>query len=741
MKWKLFHPACILASSSIAVSLLPLTAAAALSGYMELDYSRGKTTTVDAAGNSQASESTDFLQRYSLRMQNRIMPYLSLDLGYFLEKDLLKSEIDTFDFESTRTRMSPSAGLSLANPLFRTEVGYNALEAKRENEGALPMTMVQKRYSAFFGLARREDRPTFDVSYLRSIVYDKERIIQDTVTDQFSLSSAYRPARELDIRYRGSYIELSDRKGGVESKGLSNSGQVSYSDQFWNNRMSFTADYIISVSRSETSVSGTGAVTSEILPAAGLAGSGPLGTDIPPETPASDTLVSSPSLIDGNTAAGSGINIGYSAAIPGPRNMGLDLGAETELNTLFVWINQQLPNSIVNSFSWNVYVSSDTTDLKQWTLWQTIFPAFFGIFDARFELRFLNVKTRFIKVVTGPLASPVPVPGVDVNNILVTELQAFIARPAQELQGTTRSTVQTFNASMRTKIADVPNLYYDVYYWQTKTDPGGTPRYLLSNGLSLSQRLSRVFSTSARVSRDDSDDKDNHRVGHTYSASVTATPLNTLTHALVFSERKDEVGEQKSKQQSLVLNNSATPYRGIDMNLSGGLTDSTSFTGQESKSAYVTFGSTLRPRRTMTINLGYADYNTRVTEAGTEFSTGTRNSSAGLAYTPFITLYLFAGIDAATTSDKNKGTEATSRTQNYSASWSPQSSGTLTIRIAVSQTLTTADNGKNTAVTPGIRWVIRRGTFLDAGYQLITTRNDDLTSRTGSLFASLKVTF
>jgi hypothetical protein len=227
--------------------------------------------------------------------------------------------------------------------------------------------------------------------------------------------------------------------------------------------------------------------------------------------------------------------------------MGLDLGSETELNSMNIWINQRLPGSIANSFSWDVYISSDTAALKQWTLWQTVAPAPFGAFNARFELRFANIRTRFIKVVARPLASPVPVPGVDVNNILVTEVQAFIIRPVQGSSKTTvRGTGQRFELGASAKLANVPNLNYDVDYSQLKSAQKNATVEVLTNRLSMNQRLSRVFATSAMVLRTDSRETDGNHLNYNYSASVTATPLDTLKHSLRFTRTTEEVNDQKS---------------------------------------------------------------------------------------------------------------------------------------------------------------------------------------------------
>jgi hypothetical protein len=639
--------------------------------------------------------------------------------------------------------MSPSANLSFRNPFVSAAVGYNEVEAKTETTGTPSQTLLQENVNASFALARRENLPTLNANYSRSHFFDKERLTTDVVTQNLFLGSMYHPLKQLEMRYSGSFNNSLNNLNNVESTSLTQTGRLNYSDDFLKKRLRVYSSYDITLTEQQTEAFGLG--TSEapeaVLLFAGLSGSGPLGTDTPPEVPSLDSPISNPLLIDGNTNAASGVNIGFSAVVTEPRNMGLDFGAETELNSMHIWINQRLPGSIANSFSWDVYVSSDTAALKQWTLWQTVAPAPFGAFDARFELRFANVRTRFIKVVTRPLASPVPVPGIDVNNILVTEVQAFIIRL---LQGSSKTTVggtgERIELGASAKLANVPNLNYDVVYWQLKSARSNAPTIeVLTNRLSANQRLSRVFTTSAMVLRTDSHEADGDHLNYNYSASVTATPLNTLTHSLRFTRLTEEVNDQKSEINSAYLTNTAIPYRGISLNLSLGQTDATFNTGQHTKSKSLTAGSTLSPYRTLTINLYYTDLRSQITGGDNPSSSVvTESSSASLAYSPYDTLFLFGSyVTSRTSSDISAG--PTSRTQNYTISWLPLLSGDIWFSVTASQVLTSIDNGESNAVIPQLRWNVNSYTVIETSYQFLASKNIFGKSKTDTFFASLRV--
>ncbi len=156
----------------------------------------------------------------------------------------------------------------------------------------------------------------------------------------------------------------------------------------------------------------------QLFPFAGLAGIN--------DTPQLGALGANTTLIDGNTAVSTGINIGQLLSQTGDiqqRNLGLDFGTQATVSTIYVWVDRPLPSVVANSFSWDIYTSSDN---QNWLFAQTVFPSNFGQFDNRFEIYFSAVNARYVKVVTRPLSSAlVPPPGSDVGYIFITEVSAF----------------------------------------------------------------------------------------------------------------------------------------------------------------------------------------------------------------------------------------------------------------------------------------------------------------------------
>jgi hypothetical protein len=175
--------------------------------------------------------------------------------------------------------------------------------------------------------------------------------------------------------------------------------RVAYGNSWLDRRLTFSTDYTVNYRKSETTRSGAGELLEPVVPVAGLS-----SID---DTPARDPLPPDAALIDGDKLVPAGINLG----LPGPggdarlRNFGIDLGFATEINTIWVWIDREIPPAIASAFSWRIYTSDDNLD---WVLRQTLPSAPFGPFENRFEVRFTATVSRYVKLVVAPLNAGVP---------------------------------------------------------------------------------------------------------------------------------------------------------------------------------------------------------------------------------------------------------------------------------------------------------------------------------------------
>jgi hypothetical protein len=216
-----------------------------------------------------------------------------------------------------------------------------------------------------------------------------------------------------------------------------------------------------------------------------------------------------------------------------------------------------------------------------------------------------------------------------------------------------------------------------------------------------------------------------------------AIPLPTLSNSLVMSGRTESIAGRSSDISSVFLNNSAELYRGVNVNLSGGVSSATSETRQETDNTVLTFGASLVPYRTMNISVSYSDTATKQSGGGMEAtSTYSRRGDASVAFNPWTTVYLFSSIGVVSQNDKNNST-----VRNYAGTWSPFPGGSLQFNFSYNENLRSDDNGKDTLITPSIRWNIIPRTFLNISYLILKSESTSQATESKSFNANLKMFF
>jgi hypothetical protein len=713
-------PAILLASAILSTD----SRAEGLSGYLEFEYSRADTKLKNSGGQSVDTSSDSIAQLYSLTFDKKLYPNLGvLASGLFQKRDIA-SDVDGLKSDTTTTTLRPYVQLNLRTPLYFAEAAYSRNEEKRENTGISPVTTVRETYVST--LYWRPDRlPDLRLQYSRDRLYDKERSSLDTVTDLYQATSNYRPTGTLSLYYHGTLQNTDLRLSGTTTKELNNNGRVNYSNNWWRRRITFGLDYNISNQVLETETTGSGEVGLRVFPFSGLSTAS--------DTPENAVLLSNPALIDGEVAAGTGINLG----LPPPggdtrfRNMGLDFLVATEINTLFVWVDRNVED-LSATFSWRVYTSDDN---QNWALRQTVFPAVYSSTFNRFEIRFANVNARFVKLVTGPL-SPVVPNAFLFPTILVTELQAEIRRPASEAAGKLTTTSQNGTLDFRAVLLEPVNLTYEFTYIFTKRDPGEL-QYTASNGLSFSRQLNKVFSGRGRVAFEIGEEQAGHREALLYTASVTAVPFQTLFHSLTLSGREETVAGRKGSNISILLYNIAKLYEGIDANLGGGISFQEDPTGRRNRNTQVNGGATFVPNRKVNLTLLYNGTKT-VTSGGElagETTESTRAGEADLAFTPVQTVYLFGSyrIEVSTSAPRRN-------ILNYSLNWSPFPDGTMHLTFYYNETIR-SDDSKERSIVPNLRWYFTRRSYLNLSYQNLKSETPALTTTSNVYSGTVRIPF
>jgi hypothetical protein len=714
----LLLPAILLASAIFSTD----SRAEGLSGYLEFEYSRADTELRNSGGQSVDTSSDSIAQLYSLSFDKKLYPNMGvLASGLFQKRDIA-SDVDGMKSDTTTTTLRPYVQLNLRNPLYFAEAAYSRNEEKRENTGISPVTTVRESYIST--LYWRPDRlPDLRLQYSRDRLYDKERSGLDTVTDLFQATSNYRPTGALSLYYHGTLQNTDLRLSGTTTKELNNNGRVSYSNNWWRRRITFGLDYNISNQVLETETTGSGEVGLRVFPFAGLSATSGTPENVTP-------LVPNPALIDGDLAAGTGINLGP-AGDTLSRNMGLDFILATEINTLYVWVNLNV-EQIADAFSWRIYTSDDN---QNWVLRQTVSPAIYSPTFNRFEIRFSNVNARFVKVATSPLSPAVPF-ATGFPTILVTELQAEIRRPASEVAGKLTTTSQNGTMDFRAVLLEPVNLTYEFTYIVTKRDPGDL-RYTVSNGLSFYRQLNKVFSGRGRVAFEIGEEQAGYREAVLYTASVTAVPFQTLFHSLTLSGREETAAGGKDSSMSILLYNIAKLYEGIDANLGGGISFQEDPTGRKNRNTQVSGGATFVPNRKVNLTLLY-NGTTTVTSGGGlagETTDSTRAGEADLTFTPVQTVYLFGSyrIEASTSAPRRN-------ILNYSLNWSPFPDGALHLTFYYNETIR-SDDSKERSIVPNLRWYFTRRSYLNLSYQNLKSETPALTTTSNVYSGTVRIPF
>ncbi len=701
-----------------------------IDGFTELDYDNSSSKSKDSTGKETNSDSTNFTHKYYLTLNKSFFPNLRLNAGGIFERSYSKSNTDGAESRSMDTNSNLFGNLVLNTPLYNAGTGYTKRVEKTNSQGSDPTALVNEDYSLFLGW-KPDELPAVDLRLSRTYNYDYRHLSQDLVTDLALLNLKYLPIKQLDLRYSATYTNPTDKLNATETKDLVQATRATYTDTFFNKRTQVYLNYNFSNRVTTTTTAGAGTVTTQVSPLSGLS-----LIEAFTDLPAIDALQSNTAVIDGNPTASAGINIGFSPRIAGDnqsRDIGFGFADNTsEMNTIYVFVDKNLPGNVWGAFSWAVYKSDDN---QNWTVVDGAPSVTFGTFQNRFEITLpAQTGARFIKVVTKPL-DPAVTSDPQFSDIFATEMQGFLIVPASEVKTRSESTTSIINASAKTKILDSPNLSHDFSLFLTHASPQGLTTYFLTNGLSLDRKLSRVFAVNARAAREDSELSTGHVGSFVYSASLAAIPLATLSNSVVFSGRQDKKSTGTSNTNSVTIFNKATLYQGIDAYLGLGMNFGKQETGQGTNGKLVNFGATFVPHRAMTLNLTYV-YSTSNQSGGDLPSSKSKNNraEASISYTPVRAMYLFCSVSRTTT-------EGLSKTlANYGLNFSPFPDGDLQFHFAYTENVGPSNEGTTRLISPTLRWNIRSGAYLDVSYTLSQTRSAVESSDSRTINASLKVT-
>jgi hypothetical protein len=678
---------------------------------LDTNISTISTTTTDGSGTATTVRTNTFYPRLTLTTDTLLYPNLRLNAGGVFEYDKLFAPDAAGGTDVTITRLRPFFELRSTNPMFAPGISYFRRENLTKIQDQPLLKLVNEDYTAYLGW-KPEGLPLFDFQFMRTNTFNGERTFLDTTRDLGQVLARY-GYRNLNLYYQGFRLDTTDRVYDVDTRQVSHSARADYSSGFFHDRLQWGATYNIDRQDLTTVASGEGGeVAVPVIPFAGLA--------VLSDTPLTAALSPNPALIDANLTASAGIDLGLPA--PGAdsqaRNLGFDFLGPTEVNRLLVWIDRDLPADIAGSFSWEIYSSPDNLIWRR----ETVVPAApFGPFETRFQVDFPAVTARYLKVVTRPLSSAV-LNASNYPDIFVTEMQAFLTKPAGELRGKLVRTTQNINTDVRLRILDTPSLYYEGSYWYNGVDPSGSDassaiqdtvyRDTLSNGLSVNQRFNRVFAAYARGAYEQGTQPEGDRTATVSNATLTIDPVRTFTTSLLYTGLDEQIADREEARRSFSVQTNTQLYRGIDVQFGFGWNFTTRDTGEDTRDRYVNLTASFVPRRNVTLTVNYVG--TTTTRSGVFFGDPqyyTRRGYVTLAFDPVRTLHVVLEEDVLAVTD-----EKTRATTDIGVNWSPFPDGSLQFIVAYNNALRSLEFGRERDFRTGVRWMITRRSYVDVSY-------------------------
>lgn len=683
--------------------------------FLEYDYLNSTSESTDRdTGEVTETDFNRFVQLYNLNISRNIYPNLNFRGGGIFELENSDINTDGEKFERERRTSRPFIELNLNTPLIKLGGGYRKTEIKRTLTAAPTEKDFVDEYNANLNW-RPLDFPQVSVNYTHTNFYDSAQTT-DVVNDLLSTDTRYE-YKDIGLQYLYTRNDTEDRKSDFNTLTQSHTGKLNYSKSFFDRRLGINADYRLNYTT--TDFSGAGSGTFPLSRSEGL---------FSPDDDEGLALESRPALIDGNVVSSSGIDIGLGGDETKRISMGIDFGVPMTVDTLFVWVDRRLSATVANSFVWEVYTSPDNTDTSIWTLRAIVSPAFFGSFNNRFEISFPEVQTRFIKVVTRPLAIADAPDAADFPNIFVTELEGLISvQGAADEQLT--SIDNSFNFRARWTITPRTSLGYTFFYRDSKTDPGEITRTTLSNGLDLTHTFSQVFTGTVRVLRSDSKRGLIETTENAYSASLRATYLPTLSQTLTLSVSRQKEDGSKARANSVFLRTNAELYSGWSAFFDAGYTWGTSFEGVDSTITFLRAGTNLVPHRRFTLDTSYtASWSKEADEPTSLRQTG----GVQIFFLPFDTLSLSANVSFSDEEDDSRVF------QNYSVNWSPFPEGTLQLSILYNETLST-EGQESRSVGPRVIWRLTQRAELTVIYTVVDTESESTLTDSKNFSANLRI--
>jgi hypothetical protein len=692
---------------------------------LEPGYTHSETDITDQVGNTTRQRVDLFTQTYRLSLDRSITNRITGAAGGTLFDE--RGWVDTDGVSSRQSGRATSlfGRLTLGTPSLTAGVGVDRHEQRFLSSSGT--SFVTENYTAYT-LWRPGELPELDLRVARVNTYDTSRRVQDGTSDSAVLSARFE-SRSYGARYLVAWTHSSDHLNGSDSTAVDQTVLGTWNGSLFDGRTAAYASGSLTNRNASTSTLGQGGtVARQQAPVTGVS-----GVEALPATAIDVALTPNPLLVDGNTTATAGVDVGAGPSALGDRNA-RDVGARfadvvTSVNTFYVWFDKSLSPEVGRALvaGLAVYRSDDN---QRWSAVAITQPPIVSPFENRVEITTGQVQARFLKVALVPLA-----PGVTADqayrNLFVTEVQFLLVLPAALVPRSQTTFAASANASARTIIAEGPDLAHDLQASVARQSQSSFTNYTVINGLSLAERLTATMAANARVARQDQDAGRGHEGIFSWTASLTANPYPTAYWMLNYSGTANDRDE--SVGHSLTALARADLYEGISMQANAGGSivtqgERTARSGQGGGTASFT------PNRFVTLTTGvlYSRSVSSSPDSG-DLLTDFGRVDASLSLTPAPALSA-AGTVSRIFLGARPTTLATLQLNYFPLR------GDLQLAFAYSKTLDTTADATTESYGPTLRWNIRRGVSITSSYSVLENAAPAQTLASRVFAATLLVT-
>ncbi len=698
----------------------------------EPSYANVTTESTDPFGATSTLHATTYGQRTLANYENRIMPLLRLQGFGTYESALTVSSQDRVPGE-TDSRLWAASGQLVAGDqvlsgtlsLDRNQRSEDALQGGVSTIGSDRIRQTLMLHTAW----RPTDFPWLTLRVGRTHQFDERREQADLTTDEVAATAALR-REHWELRYRFSWQNPVDHLSGTDTKLTGHGGRASYEGRLLDDRLSVYGSYDVVHRTTDTTAAGTsGTVSTQQIATQGLS-----AVEVLPAVPTRVTLAVNQPLIDGDTAAGAGLDLGFGATGTDYRDVGAQLpDAISPVNAIYLWVDRPLPQVVAAAFAFEAYRSDDNLT---WTAVALAGPVIFGAFQSRFEIPVAETRARYLKVVARPLRVGVTI-DQRYEHLFVTEIQLFQVVPAASVRGRNATLRGTASGTARLRILEGRVLAYELS--TVLGHDSGTGRqdrflYTVSNGLLSSLVLRPNLNLDSRLERTDIDSGQGKETLHRLSASLGWQPLSALGGSLTYTGQHQDGRLGRELSNVFLLSGRAEPYGGITLfgNLGYGLRGLAA--GRTGTDLSALLAATLVPNSWLTLTGGYSQLEAHASGGSLpDQDTSQTRLEVTATLSPFPALLASGGVSRLWISGVGQNL------YNLAVTVAPFPGGDLFLGFLYTEMIDERTQVRTRNWGPALRWKIHGATTLDAAYTVLDGRAPAQDVHTEAFTARLSV--